>query len=104
MFDWSWLNLGSLVMGLIAWTLPVVNLMRDKNHNRKNWSTLSIVSISACAISLYFQIGYAHYLVKIEDLSALSEDAAVIVSSVLLIVTLLLNIITMIVYRDKTAK
>lgn len=40
MIDWSWLNVGSLVLGLIAWTLPVVNLMRYKNHNHKNWSGL----------------------------------------------------------------
>nr|WP_106782813.1 hypothetical protein [Lysinibacillus timonensis] len=104
MNGWLWLNVGSLVLGLIAWTLPVVNLIRYKNHNHKNWSGLSIMSISACAISLYFQIVYGHYLVMIEDWSALMEEAVVIVSSILLIVTLLLNIITIIVYRDKTAK
>ena len=104
MIDWFWLNLGSLVLGLIAWTLPIVNLMRYKNHNRKNWSTLSIMSLSACAISLYLQIVYAFNLVKIGSLSNLIESAWVDASSVLLIVTLLLNIITIIVYRDKTTK
>lgn len=99
----TWLNLGSLILGLIAWILPIVNLLRVKNHNHNNWSTLSIMSISACAISLYFQIVYGHYLVQIEALSNLMEESWVIISSVLLIVTLLLNIMTMIVYRDKTA-
>ncbi|EDL65745.1 hypothetical protein [Bacillus sp. SG-1] len=104
MIDWFWLNAGSLALGLIAWTLPIVNLMRYKNHNLNNWSTFSIMSISACAISLYFQIVYAHNLVKIGALSNLIEEGWVVASSVLLIVTLLLNIITIIVYRDKTKK
>ncbi|WP_343035088.1 hypothetical protein [Sporosarcina jiandibaonis] len=46
------LNLGSFVLGLIAWILPVVNLMRYGKHGRRNWATLSIMSLSACAISL----------------------------------------------------
>ena len=100
------LNLGSLVLGLIAWILPVVNLMRYKKHDHKNWVILSIMSISACAISLCFQIFYNNHLVKIEDWSALMDttDAVVFVSSVLLIVTILLNAITLFVYRDRTAK
>ncbi len=100
------LNLGSLLLGLIAWILPVVNLMRYKKHDHKNWVVLSIMSISACAISLCFQIFYNNHLVKIEDWSALMDttDAVVFVSSVLLIVTILLNGITLFVYRDRTAK
>ncbi len=56
------LNLGSLVLGLIAWILPVVNLMRYEKHDRKNWVALSITSISACAISLCFQTFYNNHL------------------------------------------
>lgn len=40
------LNLGSLVLGLIAWILPVVNLMRYEKHDHRNWVTLSIMSFS----------------------------------------------------------
>lgn len=29
----TWFNPASLVLGLIAWILPVVNLMRDKKHD-----------------------------------------------------------------------
>lgn len=91
------LNLGSLVLGLIAWTLPLVNLMRY----RKNWVILSIMSISACAISLCFQIFYNYHLVNIEDWAALMDTtgAVVLVSVVLVTVTLLLNIFTLIEYR-----
>ncbi|WP_342599856.1 TMEM128 family protein [Psychrobacillus sp. FSL H8-0483] len=100
------LNLGSLVLGLIAWILPVVNIMQYKKHGHRNWVALSVMSISACAISLCFQIFYNHHLVKIKDWSALADttEAVVFVGTVLLIVTIILNTITLIVYRDRTAK
>lgn len=63
----GWLNVGSLVLGLIAWILPVVSLMRYKKNVHNHWFVLSILSISACAISLYFQIFYNYHLVKIKD-------------------------------------
>lgn len=99
----GWLNVGSLVLGLIAWILPVVNLMRYKKHDDRNWIVLSVMSISACAISLSFQIFYNYHLVKIEDWSALMDTtgAVAFVSSVLLTVTIILNAITLIVYRDR---
>ena len=100
------LNLGSLVLGLIAWILPVVNLMRYEKHNHRNWIALAMMSISACAISLCFQIFYNLHLVNIEDWSALMDTtgAVAFVAAVLLIVTIILNGITLIVYRDKAAK
>jgi amino acid transporter len=100
------LNLASFVLGLIAWILPVANLMRYKKHDRRKWVTLSILSISACAISLCFQIFYNYHLVKIEDWSALMDttDAVAFVAAVLLIVTIILNAITLLVYRDRTEK
>lgn len=100
------LNLGSLVLGLIAWLLPVVNLMRYKKPDHKNWAVLSIMSISACAISLCFQIINNYHLVKIEDWTALMDitGSLAVIASVLLIVTIILNAITLIVYRDRIAK
>lgn len=100
------LNLGSLVLGIIAWILPVVNLMRYKTHNDKNWVVLSILSSSACAISLCFQIFYICHKVKLEDWSALMDTTGTVtfVAAVLLIITILLNAITLVVYRDRTTK
>ncbi|WP_223702574.1 hypothetical protein [Sutcliffiella deserti] len=101
----GWLNIGSLVLGLIAWILPVINLLQYKKHEHRNWGVLSIMSISACSISLYFQMVYNNYLVKIEDWSALMDTSGGVVfaATVLLVVTLLLNVITLFVYRHKTA-
>ncbi|WP_339181715.1 hypothetical protein [Oceanobacillus sp. FSL W7-1293] len=58
------LNIGSLLLGLIAWILPVINLTRYDKHNPKNWAALSLASMSACAISLCFQLAYNYHLVK----------------------------------------
>ncbi|MFS0690020.1 hypothetical protein AB1K89_12375 [Sporosarcina sp. 179-K 8C2 HS] len=93
------LNVGSLVFGLIAWILPVVNLMGINKH----WAALSIMSLSACAISLFFQIYYNYHLVQIEDWTALMDTmgAVVYAATVLLVVTLLLNVFTLIVYRRR---
>jgi hypothetical protein len=101
----GFLNLGSLVLGLIAWILPVVNLMRHGKRDHRAWIVLSIMSISACAISLCLQILYQYHLVKIADWSALMDTtgAVAFVSAILLVVTIVLNATTLVVYRDRTA-
>ena len=100
------LNLGSLVLGLIAWIIPIVNLMRDKQQKNQNWVALSVISISACSISLCFQIFYAYHKVTVEDWSALMDTmyAVVFASAILVIITIILNAITLNVYRDRIAK
>ncbi|MEW9677739.1 hypothetical protein ABRT01_16415 [Lentibacillus sp. L22] len=102
MIDAGWLNIGSLALGLIAWIIPVFNLLRDKKQVNKKWVVFSIISISACAISICFQIFYNYHLVKIEDWSALMDTMGAVASAsaVLVIVTILLNALTLIVYRD----
>ncbi|PKR76711.1 hypothetical protein CEY16_12900 [Halalkalibacillus sediminis] len=100
------LNVGSLLLGLVAWLLPIVNLLTHEKHNHKRWVTLSIMSFSACAIALCFQIFYSYHLVKIEDWSALMDitGSVAFAATVLLVVTILLNVMTLFVYRSDTAK
>lgn len=100
------LNLGSLALGLIAWILPVISLMRYVRHDHRNWVILTFMSFSACAISLVFQIFYNYLLVKIEDWSALMDTmgGVAFASAVLLIVTIILNTIILILYRGRAAK
>lgn len=99
----SFLTLGSLVLGLIAWIFPIISLMMFKKCENRNYIIFSILSISACAISLCFQIFYNNHLVKIEDWSALMDTtgAVAFVSAVLLVGTILLNAITLIMYRRR---
>lgn len=102
----SLLMLSSLVLGLIAWIFPVINLMLYNKHENRGWVVLPILSISACAISLCFQIFYNNHLVNIEDWSALMDTTGTVtfVSATLLVVTIILNTITLFVYRDRTVK
>ncbi len=98
------LNPASLLLGLIAWILPIVNIINHKKLNNKNWATLSMISMSACAVSIYFQILYNNHLVNINDWTAIMDTigSSVFLSSALLVVTIILNIITLLMYRNKT--
>ena len=89
----SFLMLGSLVLGLIAWILPSVNIGRYKINYNKNWAIYSIVSISACAIAISFQVMYSNHIVQIGDWSALMDTSgtSTLLSIILLIITLVLN-------------
>ena len=102
----SLLNPASLVLGLIAWILPVINLMQHKKDENRNWVVLSTISLGACAISLFFQILYNNHLVNISDWTALMDttNSLVFVALVLLVVTIILNIITLFIYRDRISK
>ncbi|ASF38975.1 hypothetical protein CEH05_07560 [Halobacillus halophilus] len=104
MFDAGWLNIGSLVLGLVAWIIPIVNLALGKKQMNKKWIALTIISFSACAIAICLQIFYNLHLVNIEDWSALLEMHGVaVISTVLVIVTILLNTSTLFLYRDRGA-
>lgn len=100
---YSWLNLGSLVLGLIAWILPIVNLVRHNKDKNKSWALLAVASMSACVIALWLQLVYNSHLVKIEDWSAIMDisEGLVRVSFILAVVTLVLNAITVMIYTKK---
>ncbi|MEI5908508.1 hypothetical protein WAK64_15785 [Bacillus spongiae] len=100
------LNLGSLVLGLIAWTLPISLLTREKKYENRHWVTLSFISISACSISLCLQIFYIYHKVTVEDWGALMDTmyAVAFASAFLLIVTIILNVMTFYVTQDKKVK
>lgn len=95
------LNLGSLLLGLIAWLLPFINLAVDNKAKNKNWVVFSVASLSACAISLCMQLFVSRFMVSAEDWSSLMDTANPVAyaSLVLLVVTLALNVITLVVYR-----
>jgi cytochrome c oxidase subunit 4 len=98
-----WLNVGSIMLGLIAWILPIINLVRPNKDKNKSWTLLSMVSISACVIALWFQILYNNHLVNVEDWSAIMDISEGItrISFILAIITLVLNAITVMVYTKK---
>lgn len=99
----GWLNLGSLMFGAIAWILPVIHISGYDKRLSENRAVLSIVSFSACSISLFFQICGFYVRVKAEDWSALMDTISVVASvpAILLVGTFLLNGVTLYFYRNK---
>lgn len=99
------LNLGSLILGLIAWIVPVISLMRIKKGNNQNYLALSAISLSSCAISLTLQISSISQIVKIQDWTAILDtiDSIVFVSMILVAVTIILNIVHLFMYRRGTS-
>lgn len=99
----SFLMVGSLVLGLIAWILPSINISNHKEKYNDNWGIYSILSISSCAISICFQILYSNHMVQIGDLSALMDTSgtSTLLSVILLLSTLVLNAISINMYRSR---
>lgn len=89
----------SLLLGLCAWTMPVVNLFKRRS-DRKNYCS-SIISFSLCLISIYVQIllmkSYGEEWVLIID----AVNALSFVVPILIIVTIVLNILSLIKYDEK---
>lgn len=93
-----WLTPASLILGLAAWVLPGIYMSKYNNIDSKKGSLYIFLSLSACAISIFFQIVYNNYLVEIGDWAALMDTsgAVVLASTTLLIVTLALNALAVI--------
>ena len=81
-------NILSLFLGITAWSLPVMYLMRWK---RREWFCCG--SFALCALSLFFQLREFLRLADKGDFAAIEDTigAVVFAASVLLIVTLILN-------------
>lgn len=86
----SFLMLGSLLLGLIAWALPILSILR-----RRNPTPFCAASFLLCSISLLFQIFYTQGLVTIRDWSAMEDthSAVCFASVVMLCVTAVLQLI-----------
>ena len=106
-FDYGWFNVGSLVLGLVAWLIPFTSIVRYKKRKTKSPLILSLLSMGACAIALWFQISYNNNLVQIQDWTALMDTTSTLnwVSAVLLVVTILLNILSaMVIHKNIVSK
>lgn len=90
----SFLMLGSLILGLVSWILPVLSITK---YN-KNWAIYSIISMSLCSIALVFQILYSNHIVQIGDIAALMDTSgtSAVLSIILLVITLILNLLSLI--------
>ena len=90
----EWLNVGSLVLGLFAWMLPVIGIFIARKKQLNFWY-FTALSLLACAIAIFFQMLYNQHLIDIDDMSALldTSKAVTYVSGILLVGTGILNAI-----------
>ena len=88
----TFLNLGSLILGVAAWIIPITAISMRK---KRQLNQFSIYSFSFCAAALMLQLLEVQHLVKIGDLSAIMDTirATCIAAVVLVIVTIALNLI-----------
>lgn len=95
-----WMNLGSILLGLTAWALPLASLARG-GQGREN---LSCMSFGACALASFLQICAYNHLVMRGDWSALADtsESVAFAAALLLAVTLLLNALSCFKRRART--
>lgn len=88
------LNLGSLLLGLIAWIIPIFAAMRSAKYGVKKCYNSIIVSFGACVASLCLQFFEINHRVKIEDWSAIMDTIGTLkwVAVILAVITIMLNI------------
>ena len=81
-------NLASILLGLAAWTLPLVYLATGKRRGLCCGSSFAL-----CALSLYLQLREVMHRAGIGDFAAIDDTirAVVFAANVLLITTAVLN-------------
>lgn len=97
------LSLGSLLLGFIAWIVPIMAIKRSMKDEKKCYNSI-IISFGACIASLCLQFFEIDHRVEIEDLSAIMDTIGTLkwVAVMLAVITLLLNIFTLgICYEEK---
>jgi cytochrome c oxidase subunit 4 len=100
---YCFLCLGSLILGLIAWILPVVNFAHQHVTESRNVPLFPLISMGACALSLCLLILFCNSLVGAKDWPALMDVSRAMssISALLLGVTLILNVTALFFYYRK---
>lgn len=94
------LNIGSLILGGCAWLFAGLAIAMPKpSASHKN----TIVSFSACVISLVFQLLEINRRVLRGDYAAVEDTirAILIASAVLVFVTIILNLVVLVKAKNK---
>ncbi len=98
-------NLGSLLLGLVAWSLPIVAIY-GKRKEIGGRMRLMAASFTAAAASLCLQLFEVLNRVSISDWSALLDTMSFVcrVAVFMLAVTVLLNVFLLAACREEQAK
>lgn len=93
----AFFNIGSLILGLAAWALPLIALTRRRSA--------AGISFALCAASVLLQLREVKNRVRLQDFAAIEDtiSAVAFAATVLLIGTVVLNICVYVInqYRCK---
>ena len=101
--NYTLLNLGSVILGLLAWVLPwmpvkgkILSAIRRRGLHQ--W-----VSFTCCALALWLQLCYQWHLADIGDWSALGDTAGAVmkVSAFLVLTTAADNLLARVLWRQE---
>lgn len=100
--SYAWLNIGSLLLGLNAWVIPIVSLIKGYRKNTQRMPSLTLMSMTSAILSLWLQILYNYYLLQIADWPALLDTtgAVVFIAFILLVGTIFLNFLNIFQSRE----
>jgi len=100
------LSLGSLLLGLTAWVVPIISIKRFEKYGIKKCCKSIIVSFAACVTSLCLQFFEINHRVKIGDLSAIMDTIGTLkwVAVILAVITLMLNMFALGICCDNGSK
>ena len=88
--------IGSLLLGLLAWALPMAGMAAGKKP-----MPLCAGSFALCGLSLLLQLFYIRHLCAIRDFSAIDDTigAVVFAAEILLAITGILNAVSLLIER-----
>jgi len=95
------LNLLAVLLGLTAWCLAVLSIFSRKKEYR--WKNYSILSLISCAVSLHMPILVTYLTMRFEYSSTVEDviGADYFGSAILLIGTILLNLCSILIHKEK---
>lgn len=98
------LNLLAVILGLAAWCLAITSVFSRKKESR--WKYYSLASFMSCAIALYIPTLVTYLTMRFEYSSTVEDviGADYFGSAVLLLGTILFNICSAIIHREKLEK
>lgn len=99
---YAWCNIASLLLGLLAWALPLRAWSRSGCPGalrRALWHAAG--SCAACALSLLLQLVYTAHLTAVGDWAALADTSYAVAgaAAILVAVTLSLNALAVLALR-----
>ena len=96
--DKSWLNVISLLLGLISWAIPLVIIIRPIDRF-KHLLTLIFLSLAAISLALLGQISSLAYLTEIGDFSALEDIMTGVEFGAIVLISLSFILNGVVIYR-----